>query len=94
MPENDYLEYFGPEYRIHMPVSNMENQNSKEYLDGINATLHEYLKYTDSSGVHITHHKESSGKDFDFDEHIKAKKDQILDEKQDEHITKNTMNMI
>lgn len=35
MPMNDYLEYFGPEYRIHMPVSNMENQNSKEYLESI-----------------------------------------------------------
>lgn len=33
LPENDYLEYFGPEYKLHMPVSNMENQNSRRYMD-------------------------------------------------------------
>merc|ERR1711865_1033841 len=33
LPFNDYFEYFGPDYRLHLPVSNMENLNSKEYLD-------------------------------------------------------------
>ena len=33
MPENEFLEYFGPEYKLHFPVSNMENQNTKEYLE-------------------------------------------------------------
>jgi len=35
LPYNDYYEYFGPEYRLHQPVTNMENQNSREYLDSI-----------------------------------------------------------
>ena len=32
MPFNDYLEFYAPEYKLHLPVSNMENLNSKNYL--------------------------------------------------------------
>jgi histone deacetylase 1/2 len=35
MPQNEYIEYFAPEYKLHLPVSNMENLNSKEYLESI-----------------------------------------------------------
>ena len=35
MPYNDYFEYYGPEYRLHMPVSNMENLNDREYLSKV-----------------------------------------------------------
>ncbi|KAL3936643.1 MAG: hypothetical protein SGARI_002468 [Bacillariaceae sp.] len=33
LPFNDYFEYFGPDYRLNLPVSNMENLNSPEYLE-------------------------------------------------------------
>lgn len=34
IPEkSDFYIYFGPEYKLHLPISNMEEQNSKEYLD-------------------------------------------------------------
>lgn len=32
IPANEYSSYFGPHNKIHMPVSNMENRNSKDYL--------------------------------------------------------------
>ena len=35
LPYNDYFEYFGPDYRLHLPVSNMENLNSVKYLEDI-----------------------------------------------------------
>jgi len=35
LPPNDYIEYFGPEYRLHFTPSNMENQNKKEYLEKV-----------------------------------------------------------
>lgn len=35
IPFNDYFDYYGPEYRLHLPVSNMENQNSPKYLEDI-----------------------------------------------------------
>jgi len=33
LPYNDYIEYFGPDFRLHIPSTNMENLNSKEYLE-------------------------------------------------------------
>ena len=39
LPYNDYYEYFGPDYRLHMPTSNMENLNSTKYLDDAKAKL-------------------------------------------------------
>jgi len=39
MPENDYSEYFGPTHSLHIQTSNMENQNTREYLEGIRAHL-------------------------------------------------------
>jgi len=38
LPYNDYFEYYGPDYRLHMPVSNMENLNTPEYLDRVKVT--------------------------------------------------------
>ena len=32
LPFNDYIEYFGPEFKLAVPPSSMENSNSKEYL--------------------------------------------------------------
>jgi len=33
LPYNDYFEYYGPDFSLHIPPSNMENQNSYEYLE-------------------------------------------------------------
>lgn len=44
LPYNDYFEYFGPDYRLHLPVSNMENLNSREYLDRTKIELLEILR--------------------------------------------------
>ncbi len=35
LPFNDYFEYFGPDYKLHLPVSNMENLNTPKYLEGV-----------------------------------------------------------
>ncbi len=39
LPHNDYFEYYGPDYRLNINPSNMENLNSKEYLDQTIQTL-------------------------------------------------------
>jgi len=44
IPKNEYLEYFCPEYKIHMPTSNMENTNTKEYLAKTRDTILDNLK--------------------------------------------------
>ncbi|GMI59208.1 hypothetical protein ScalyP_jg8355 [Parmales sp. scaly parma] len=43
LPYNDYFEYYGPDYRLHMPVSNMENLNSQDYLERTKIQLLEIL---------------------------------------------------
>ncbi len=35
IPYNDYFAYFGPEYKLDVPSNNMENMNSREYLDKV-----------------------------------------------------------
>eukprot|EP01128_Nolandella_sp_AFSM9_P008606 TRINITY_DN5291_c0_g1_i1.p1 TRINITY_DN5291_c0_g1~~TRINITY_DN5291_c0_g1_i1.p1 ORF type:complete len:476 (+),score=103.69 TRINITY_DN5291_c0_g1_i1:32-1429(+) len=32
LPYNDYIDYYGPDYRLHTEPSNMANQNTPEYL--------------------------------------------------------------
>ena len=49
MPKHDYLEYFYPEYKLNMPVSNMENVNTPEYLNSILEQIDNHLK-----NIHIS----------------------------------------
>lgn len=35
LPYNDYFEYFGPDFKLHISPSNMGNQNTSEYMDKI-----------------------------------------------------------
>ncbi len=44
IPKNDFYEYFYPEYKLNMPVSNMENVNTAEYLNTILESIDGNLK--------------------------------------------------
>ncbi|KAK5092692.1 histone deacetylase [Exophiala xenobiotica] len=46
LPYNDYYEYYAPDYELDVRPSNMDNANSKEYLDKILKTVLENLKRT------------------------------------------------
>lgn len=35
LPYNDYFEYFGPDFKLHISPSNMTNQNTQEYMEKI-----------------------------------------------------------
>jgi len=39
LPYNDYFEYFGPDFKLHISPSNMTNQNTAEYLEKIKSVL-------------------------------------------------------
>nr|CAB3449337.1 unnamed protein product [Digitaria exilis] len=39
MPVNEYYEYFGPDYTLHVAPSNMENKNKRHQLDDIRSKL-------------------------------------------------------
>ncbi|UXI17074.1 transmembrane protein 234 [Sarcoptes scabiei] len=44
LPYNDYFEYFGPDFKLHISSSNMTNANSPEYLEKIRTRLFENLR--------------------------------------------------
>eukprot|EP01119_Soliformovum_irregulare_P008686 TRINITY_DN21786_c0_g1_i1.p1 TRINITY_DN21786_c0_g1~~TRINITY_DN21786_c0_g1_i1.p1 ORF type:complete len:483 (-),score=63.55 TRINITY_DN21786_c0_g1_i1:827-2275(-) len=44
LPYNDYIEYYGPDFKLHVPPNNMENMNSKEYLEKYKNKLLENIR--------------------------------------------------
>ena len=53
LPFNDYFDYYGPEYRLHLPVSNMENQNSRRYLEDIRIQVLQVLDGVTAASTQI-----------------------------------------
>lgn len=45
IPYNDYFSYFGPEYKLDVPSTNMENLNGREYLEKVTERLIENLRH-------------------------------------------------
>jgi len=44
LPYNDYFEYYGPDFKLHITPSNMTNHNTIEYLDKVKEKLFESLR--------------------------------------------------
>jgi len=44
LPYNDYFEYYGPDFKLHISPSNMPNQNNTDYLDKIKVKLFDNLR--------------------------------------------------
>jgi hypothetical protein len=51
LPFNDYLSHFGPDFKLHSPIveNNLENRNSRAYLESIGRKVGEYLKFLDGA---------------------------------------------
>lgn len=46
IPMNEYFEYFGPTYALDIPASNIEDLNTREYLEKIKIQVFENLRQT------------------------------------------------
>lgn len=44
MPQSDFHDYFGPEFKLHIKQSNMENLNSSRYLDKMKSAFFDIIK--------------------------------------------------
>lgn len=44
LPFNDYLEYFAPEYKLKIQPTNMDNLNTREYLEKYCAKIIDNLR--------------------------------------------------
>jgi histone deacetylase 1/2 len=49
LPFNEYIDYYGPDYSLVFPVSNLKNQNSRAYLDKCVSTLIESLRHVEGA---------------------------------------------
>lgn len=60
IPYNEYYEYFGPDFQLHITPSNMENQNSPRYLEKCKQQLLEMLRelpHSPSVAIHQLPHE-------------------------------------
>jgi histone deacetylase 1/2 len=48
LPMNDYFEYYGPDFTLHLKPNNMENQNSSEYLEKTRNRILENLRHLET----------------------------------------------
>jgi histone deacetylase 1/2 len=53
LPVNDYYPYYGPDFTLCIPPSNMENLNTTEYLEGKKVQLFEQLRKVSPTSVQI-----------------------------------------
>lgn len=56
LPFNDYYDYYGPEYMLHLPVPHQPNLNSKEHLETIkNRVLENLARLQHAPGVEFAY---------------------------------------
>ncbi|KWU45643.1 hypothetical protein RHOSPDRAFT_32565 [Rhodotorula sp. JG-1b] len=84
LPFNEYLEYFGPEFKLDVPRNNMENSNSREYLEQTTASIIEGLRnlpFAPSAQLHpvgldlpsLDHDDADSADDSDLDVRLSSR---------------------
>jgi histone deacetylase 1/2 len=80
LPYNDYFEYFGPDFKLHISPSNMANQNTPDYLDKIKTRLFENLRMLPHApGVQVQAIPEDAVND-ESDDEDKADKDERINQ--------------
>ncbi|KAL9644577.1 hypothetical protein ABK040_015316 [Willaertia magna] len=80
LPYNDYFEYFGPEYNLHLTPASMENLNTYEYLEKHkNIILENLSQIKGAPSVQLqevppdTFYESEDEDDFDPDERLSQK---------------------
>ena len=54
MPQHKYRDYFCPDYKIHLPVSNIENLNTMSKIELINKKIIDNLKHVVPPGGELS----------------------------------------
>ncbi|KAJ3300410.1 Histone deacetylase 2 [Borealophlyctis nickersoniae] len=81
LPWHEYFEYYCPEYRLDIPASNMENLNSRTYLENVRMRVVENLRsvaHAPSTQMQEVPHDDFSSEDDMLDE---EEKDQRITQK-------------
>jgi histone deacetylase 1/2 len=83
LPKNEYIEYFYPEYKLHMPVTNMENVNTPEYLNNILESIENNLKQLNISSTQINVNSNGVHRGLLTDMDMKEHEDNYVDRNPD-----------
>lgn len=81
LPFNDYIQYFGPEYKLEVPSTSMDNKNSREYLEAVQSQIRDHLRSlpfapsvqqqeTPVQSINVASLDMSDDEDSDLDERI------------------------
>ena len=63
MPDSfKYREYFCPDYKIHLPVSNIENQNPMSKIEQLNKKILDNLKFVAPVGGSLDSYVNAGGR--------------------------------
>ncbi|KAJ2944283.1 hypothetical protein O0L34_g18269 [Tuta absoluta] len=88
LPYNDYFEYFGPDFKLHISPSNMSNQNTPEYLEKIKNRLFENLRMLPHApGVQVQAIPDDAVNDESEDEDKVDKDERLPQSEKDKRIT-------
>lgn len=85
IPQHEYSSYFMPEGKLHVAVSNMENNNSREHLDKCTQQILENLKNVRAVNVDHSNYRNGGGgfapshMAYDHSENRQAKEDREKD---------------
>ncbi|CAG8497038.1 14529_t:CDS:10 [Acaulospora morrowiae] len=75
LPYNNYLEYYGPHFKLEVPANNMENMNTSSYLNDMKAKVFENLRcipFAPSVQMHqVPYNDDSDESDNDDDPDIR-----------------------
>jgi histone deacetylase 1/2 len=85
LPYNDYFEYFGPDFKLHVSPSNMSNLNTTDYLEKVKTRLFENLRMLPHAPGVQTQAIPEDGINMEIDE---AAADNDADENKDVRVTK------
>jgi hypothetical protein len=75
LPYNDYYEYYGPDYRLHIQPSGMDNLNQPETLEKLKNKVFEHMKnWTPVPNVqmHVTPADAGASSDEEDDPDVRA----------------------
>jgi histone deacetylase 1/2 len=86
LPYNDYVEYYGPDYKLHVTTNNMANLNTPEYLERLKTELLETLRHVRPPGMApgrrppdtFEHDFDSDDEDADARNHARARDKSVL----------------
>ncbi|CEH12470.1 histone deacetylase [Ceraceosorus bombacis] len=90
LPFNEYIQYFGPEYKLDVPPTSMDNQNTREYLEGLVKKIVENLRCLNpapSVGMHETPAHSINPADMDLEDDDESDLDQRITQRlRDAHV--------